>query len=217
MAGVRPVAFVGPSLPYAAAAFPALDVRPPAARGDLLAAAREGATLIGFVDGRFGDRFAVSPTEVRQSARRGARILGAASMGALRAAECPGFIEPVGGIAAAFIRGDLQDEDEVACAYDPHSFVRVSYPLINLRAALRLAADRSRDVSAHCASIIAELKALSFDARTPDAVREIVRRAAGGAAVAMVEVALCDPASDEKGRDAACLLRTLADWSQGAG
>ena len=85
---MKPVVFLGPSLPGAAARMILdADYRPPAQRGDILGAARDGARLIGLVDGFFHGVPAVWHKEILFALEQGAQVWGAASMGALRAAE----------------------------------------------------------------------------------------------------------------------------------
>jgi hypothetical protein len=187
------VVFVGPSYPEAKRDFPSLDIRPPAVRGDLLDAAHRGTSAIGLIDGVFGARLAVSPTEVRSAASLGVEIFGAASMGALRAAECPGSITPFGEIAQAFVRGELADEDWVACTFD-ETYRMVSHPLVNIAAAIRkVAPEMSLDAA----------RALPFDRRTPSDVLAALKSEA-------VVAAMLDPDNDVKRRDAHALLTYLA-------
>ena len=58
------IVFLGPSLEQSAAEkiLPA-EYRPPAKRGDLIAAARDGATIIGLIDGVFHQESAVAHRE----------------------------------------------------------------------------------------------------------------------------------------------------------
>jgi hypothetical protein len=86
------VVFAGPSIfGIDPAATAPLDLRPPAAAGDLLKAARDGATIIGLIDGVFESAPSTWHKEILAALDRGVAIFGAASMGALRAAECRQF------------------------------------------------------------------------------------------------------------------------------
>jgi YcaO-like protein with predicted kinase domain len=71
----------------------------PVQRGDLAAALRRGAQRILILDGRFHQSLAVSPSEIMDALRRGVRVYGASSMGALRAAE----LEPYGMVGSGSI------------------------------------------------------------------------------------------------------------------
>ncbi len=83
------VIFVGPSLPDAAS-FAGDDafVCPPAVQGDVLAAVKRGASVIGLIDGGFEYTAPVWHKEILYALSQNVAVLGAASMGALRAAEC---------------------------------------------------------------------------------------------------------------------------------
>src|SRR5262249_51777670 len=101
------VVFIGPSLSRvdALARFPGIVVDPPAARGDLYRAARS-ATPVVLVDGLFDSVRSVWHKEILWALAHGVRVLGASSMGALRAAECAAFgMEPIGVIAHDYLHG----------------------------------------------------------------------------------------------------------------
>ena len=82
------IVFLGPSLDLSAAEkiLPA-EYRPPAKRGDLLAAVADGADIICLIDGVFHQDCAVAHREILTAVKKGIKVVGASSMGALRAAE----------------------------------------------------------------------------------------------------------------------------------
>jgi len=132
------VVFLGPSLERreAEAILPA-DYRPPAARGDLTGAVREGARVIGLIDGVFFQESSVGHREILAALSAGVRVVGASSMGALRAAELHTLgMEGVGEVYRMYRDGVLVSDDEVALAFDPESFTALSEPLVNIRATL---------------------------------------------------------------------------------
>jgi hypothetical protein len=165
------VVFVGPSCraPYPEIAN--VEFRAPAARGDLLRAVDEGARVIGLVDGVFHQTLAVSPTEVRVAAGRGARLLGGASLGALRACECPREMQGVGVIWAAFARGELADDDEVAVTFLPDTYEVVAYPLVQVREAARLAVAGCAAARELEQGFVEAVRSLPFQERTLRAIR----------------------------------------------
>lgn len=117
------VAFLGPSLHGVPGPFPGLEIRPPAEQGDVLRAVEDGAVAVGLVDGYFGSTAAVWHKEILYALSLGVRVLGAASMGALRAAECHAFgMTPVGDIAQAYVDGTIIDDDAVALVHGPAEF-----------------------------------------------------------------------------------------------
>ena len=137
------VIFAGPSFggeppPRA----PGVVIRPPAVAGDLYAAARAGATVVGLIDGAFEDRATVWHKEILWALDQGARVLGASSLGALRAVECAPFgMEGVGEIFARFRDGRLDDDAELALIFGPAElgYPAMSEPLVNIRATLEAA------------------------------------------------------------------------------
>src|SRR4051794_23159335 len=107
--GRRAVVFIGPSMPPSPPRDPRLVYRPSARRGDVAAAVAEGFGIVGLVDGEVYQSLAVTPHEVREAAVT-ALVYGGASLGALRAVECPGVIG-VGEVYAAFHDGSLDGDD----------------------------------------------------------------------------------------------------------
>ncbi|HEV7898618.1 MAG TPA: TfuA-like protein [Planosporangium sp.] len=138
--------FTGPSLPPAEARrlLPEAEVLPPAARGDLYAARKRGAHLVLVIDGTFSHRLAISPREVVDVLADGARVLGASSMGAIRAAECwPAGMRGVGAVYRLYRAGLLSSDDAVAVATDPdNDYAAVSVALVNVYGATRRAGRR---------------------------------------------------------------------------
>ncbi|MDD1663028.1 MAG: TfuA-related McrA-glycine thioamidation protein [Methanomicrobiales archaeon] len=135
------VVFLGPSLDrQAALAILSADYRPPAARGDITRAVSEGARIIGLIDGVFFQESSVGHREILAALRTGVRVVGASSMGALRAAELHTLgMEGVGEVYRMYRDGVLVSDDEVALAFDPESFIALSEPLVNIRATLNRA------------------------------------------------------------------------------
>jgi TfuA protein len=137
----RIIVFLGPSLKQSEAEkiLPA-DYRPPAKRGDLLAAADEGASIIGLIDGVFHQESAVAHREILTAIKKGVTVVGASSMGALRAAEMDTLgMVGIGEIYRMFKSGELESDDEVALVFDPESGLSLSEPLINIRFTLKRA------------------------------------------------------------------------------
>ncbi|MFK7941410.1 MAG: TfuA-like protein, partial [Paracoccaceae bacterium] len=86
------VVFAGPSLAgLDLTAYGTLEFRPPARQGDIWRAVREKPAAIGIIDGYFEGVPAVWHKEILWSLHQGIPVLGASSMGALRAAEMDAF------------------------------------------------------------------------------------------------------------------------------
>lgn len=139
----RIIVFLGPSLDVESAQeiLPA-EYRPPAKRGDLLRAAEDGAEIIGLIDGVFHQESAVAHREILAAIRKGIRVVGSSSMGALRAAEMDTLgMVGIGDVYRMYKSGILESDDEVALVFDPVSGYSLSEPLVNIRYTLRKARD----------------------------------------------------------------------------
>ena len=135
----RIIVFLGPSLDHVAAEqiLPA-EYRPPAKRGDLLLAVKEGATVIGLIDGVFHQESAVAHREILAAVKKGVQVVGSSSMGALRAAEMDTLgMVGIGEVYRMYRSGELVSDDEVALVFDPETGISLSEPLINIRFTLR--------------------------------------------------------------------------------
>lgn len=146
--------FAGPSLATAMRpADPNFAWHPPAAAGDLLRLLPDPPATVCLIDGYFDARPSVWHKEILLLIEAGVRVLGAASMGALRAAELDGFgMTGVGAIYRAYRDGRLHGDDEVALvhALGEHGWQQVSEPMVDVRATL-VAAVRARFMSAAAA------------------------------------------------------------------
>lgn len=135
--------FLGPSMPIEEARriLPLAVFRPPAAQGDLLAAAsHDGAEVIGLIDGTFHQNLSVWHNEVCYLLSRGITIYGASSMGALRAAETEKFgTVGIGRIYSWYRDGIITADDEVALLHGDQdsNFRPLSEPLVNIRATMQ--------------------------------------------------------------------------------
>lgn len=172
----RPVVFVGPSAPREAilAHLPDAEILPPAARGDVHRVRERGARAIVLVDGVFTHRLAVSPREIVDVLRDGALVVGASSMGALRAAECwPLGMRGAGLVYRLYRLGALDSDDEVAVALDPErAFAAVSVALVNVRFATSRARRAKILARAEAHAIVEAARSLFFaDRRWPTILR----------------------------------------------
>ena len=131
--------FVGPSLPPALRPAGPFLWRPPAAAGDLLALAERPPERVCLIDGLFDACPAPWHKELLRLMSLGTTLLGAASMGALRAAELHrhGMIG-VGAIFRAYRDGRLTGDDEVALVHGDARFgwAPLSVPMVEVRATL---------------------------------------------------------------------------------
>src|SRR5438874_4807353 len=174
------VIFTGPTL-SAVDARTVLDAdyRPPAAEGDVYRAARGRPQLIGIIDGYFERVPSVWHKEILWAMSHGIHVFGAASMGALRAAELDAFgMEGIGAIFEAYRDGSLEDDDEVAMAHagPEFGFKAVSEAMVDIRFTLGRALDEGVIGSETYAALESTAKALFYPDRN---YALIVERAAG--------------------------------------
>jgi hypothetical protein len=137
------VVFLGPTLPVEEAR-PRLDARflAPAQRGDVFLASLTKPSAIAIVDGFFDQVPAVWHKEILYAMSLGIQVFGAASMGALRAAELHTFgMRGVGRIFEAFSSGALEDDDEVVLTHatEELGYRPLSEAMVNVRATLSAA------------------------------------------------------------------------------
>ncbi|MGO4872086.1 MAG: TfuA-like protein [Roseiarcus sp.] len=121
---------------------PGIRCLPPASQGDIARAVRCGATVIGLVDGRYEDVAAPWHKEILYAIEQGVTVLGGASLGALRAAECAPFgMIGIGGIFERYRSGELVDDSDVAQCHAPDELgnVPMSEAFVNVEATIRKA------------------------------------------------------------------------------
>jgi len=130
--------FAGPTI-HGANLLPSADyaLRPPARQGDFYRAVEDGANVIGLIDGVYENVPAIWHKEILYGLSKGVHIFGAASMGALRAAECAPFgMVGIGEIYDGYASGRLENDSDVAQSHAPAEmrYLPLSEPLVNVRA-----------------------------------------------------------------------------------
>ncbi|MFE1367262.1 TfuA-like protein [Streptomyces anulatus] len=172
--------FVGPTLPASEPVLTAPDVRvlPPARHGDLFDTAIQGGDTVVLIDGVYHQAPALRHKEILAVMGRGAGVIGAASIGALRAAELAPFgMLGVGHIYTAYASGEIDGDDEVAVGQAPDGeFGALTWPLVNVRHALELARSAGVLDGARAAGLLEALRAVYYPQRTWAAVRAVCRR-----------------------------------------
>jgi len=209
----RIIVFLGPSLERSKAEMIlAAEYRPPAKRGDLLAAAREGATVIGLIDGVFHQESAVAHREILAAIKQGVKVVGASSMGALRAAEMDTLgMVGIGKIYRMYRSGELESDDEVALVFDPESGLALSEPLINIRCTLKRALDaRVIGPAAHDALLLSA-RSLFYPKRTYQAIVSAVGDALDEKTRDRFLNWVISGACDQKREDAVAALEYIRD------
>src|SRR5262249_34943349 len=134
----RVLVFVGPTIAPESihAAIPDTVILPPVAAGDLVQAPLDAGDVVAIIDGFFRQTAAVRHKEILALLDRGVHVWGAASMGALRAAELAPFgMRGIGRIFAAYRHGDIDGDDEVAVLHGSAEagYRALTEALVNIR------------------------------------------------------------------------------------
>ena len=208
--------FLGPSLAPSSAQriLPGAIYHPPAALGDIYRVARDGdCHVVALVDGVFQQVPAVWHKEILFALERGIQVAGAASMGALRAAELDVFgMIGVGTIYGWYASGMLEDDDEVALVHGPKElgYPPLSVPMVNVRWTLDKAREAGWLGDEERESIVAAAKRTHFRERTWE---RLGKRAAEAGVARPVMTRLAtesrNPGNDVKREDAMQLLRCI--------
>lgn len=212
-AGGRTLVFLGPSLPLAEARgiCPEAEFRPPVRFADLYALSCDPPGTILIVDGVFHDDTPVWQREILQLLQAGWQVLGASSMGVLRALE----LEPYGMIGLGTIfewyrSGRIEGDDEVALMHADASmdYRPLTLPLVDVRHVLAGLRQQGALAAAQVSAMLRAFKHLGHERRTRSALLQLAR--AQGADAAAVRERLADPAHRLKAQDARLALRVLA-------
>jgi hypothetical protein len=174
---MRAVIFAGPSLPprWRPADEELWDWRPPVQQGELYRAALARPDAIGIIDGYFEIVPTVWHKEILWAMAEGIHVFGAASIGALRAAELDSFgMRGIGRIYEDFRDGVLEDDDEVAVLHGPAElgYPPVTEAMVNIRATLAAAVAGGILAPDLAAGLTSIAKALFYKERTYEAVLE---------------------------------------------
>ena len=159
------VLFCGPTLGEGdLARYSHFRIRPPVRQGDLYAETQARPRVIGIVDGYFDGVPAVWHKEILWAIAMGIAVFGAASMGALRAAELHSFgMRGIGRIFEHYRDGVLTDDDDVALLHGPaeSGYLKLSEPMVNIRATLERAVAEGI-IDASMARMVADLAKAQF-------------------------------------------------------
>jgi len=212
---MRAIIFAGPTLPlrFRPAAEPGIEWRSPVRQGDVYRAALTGPAVIGVIDGYFEIVPTVWHKEILWAMARGIHVFGAASTGALRAAELDAFgMRGIGRVYEAFRDGVLEDDDEVAVLHGPQE---LGYPplteaLVNIRATVAEAEQRGVLAPEFAAQITCIAKALFYKDRIYERIWHTATEA-GVPAAQLRDVAAWLPSGriDRKRIDAEMMLNTV--------
>jgi len=179
-AAMKTIVFSGPSISEAEVQrLAACSHAPPIKRGDLAAADDHDVFVI--LDGEFGQSMSVTPKEILAVLGRGKTVIGAASMGALRASELDrsGMIG-VGWVYEYFRGCAVRRDADVALVYSPFDFKPMTVPMVDLEYWMQQAAAAGLIRSKEKALLLKLARGIFFADRTPDNLMGALRRAIAG-------------------------------------
>lgn len=208
------VVFLGPTLRLAEAerVLDAIYVQP-AAQGDILLAAHAyRPRIMVLIDGQFEDRPAVRHKEILWAMAQGILVIGAASMGALRAAELSPFgMIGVGLIYRWYRRWQLAPDDAVAVLSGPAElgFLPLTHALIDLQRTFANLERQNLATAAQRAALTTIARNMNFRERR----FELVMRDAGWPEERLKE--LCKEVVGQKRLDALLALQSVPALARG--
>jgi hypothetical protein len=208
------ILFAGPSLYGAEYDAGDVIVRGPAQMGDVERAVAGGATALGIIDGHYQQVGAVWHKEILLALSQGVAVYGAASMGALRAAECEPFgMIPIGSIARRYCSGELCDDADVALTNGPAElgFPPLTEAMVDVEATVAHLAAAHLVSPAGAAAITASARKTFFADRT---VETIFERLDQPGAARLQQLYVANRVS-QKTRDALELLTVLKSLQPG--
>lgn len=203
------ILFVGPTLPEAHGwRRDDLRVLPPARQGDVIDAVLAGAPLIGLIDGVFEIGPSVWHKEILFALERGVVVAGAASLGALRAAELDRFgMIGIGSIYERYASAEINRDDAVMIAHAPAEFGWQAWTISLINMLDTLAAARMEIGDDLHSQLVRRATRLHFKERTWESLVE--SECPGALTPARVLQILLDYHLDTKRTDALALIAAL--------
>ncbi|HEU5269173.1 MAG TPA: TfuA-like protein, partial [Jatrophihabitans sp.] len=165
------IVYTGPTLSpdEVLAVLPEAQVRPPLARADLLAEDWAAGDIAVIIDGFFRERRSVGHKDILWLLAEGVQVVGAASMGALRAAEMAAYgMLGVGVVYTMYATEEIDGDDEVGVLHGPadRGYQAQTVALVNLRYGCRRGAETGLVPEAAGRRIVQAAKELPFIQRS---------------------------------------------------
>lgn len=168
--------FLGPSLPRRKArCLLQADYYPPAKRGDIYRILASGVRQIVLIDGIFHSAPTIWQREILDAIEEGIQVVGAASMGALRAAELHEYGMIGHGTVFEWYRdGIIEGDDEVALLHGTaeFGFRPLTEPLVNMRYTLQQAVKDRCLEAATAQELLAYARRLHYSRRSYQSLLE---------------------------------------------
>jgi len=208
------VIFLGPSLPIPKAEQILSQVTyfPPIKRGDIANFLSSPPDIIGIIDGVFFQDAAVGHREILTLLKMGVQVIGASSMGALRAVELLPFgMIGIGKVFEMYRDGIIISDDEVALICDPLYHTPQSEALVNIRVTLDVAVQEGIFSAEDAGIILKTAQQVYYPERTYETIlarcRDMLRSLSPDEALAW----LIQNRIDQKRADAIVALTYIRD------
>lgn len=196
MAKGRIHVYVGPTCPAEEIRerFPEVVTHPPVSHGDFFSPQLVPGDVAVVIDGFYHHRLGARHKEYLHALDRGVTVIGAASIGALRAVELSAFgMRGFGAVHELYRSGVFDGDDAVAVAHQEEApYASLSVPLVNLRAAAQAARAAGLLARGEADGVVAALRREYYPSRTPARVRHILRGTCGNELAQWYERQLAD-------------------------
>jgi hypothetical protein len=210
---VKLIVFSGPTL-NDESKHSAIDWRGPAARGDIYEATKQKPVAIGLIDGYFENTPSVSHKELLWALSQGIHVLGAGSMGAIRAAELDIYgMRGIGEVYRRFKEENL-DDDEVAVVHGPAEldYLPMTVAMVNVRFTLERARAEGVIGDALHQALVGTAKGIFYKQRTwPLVIEPMSKLPEHKRGVQALDAWLPQGLVDQKKCDALELVREISE------
>jgi hypothetical protein len=211
----KTVVFTGPTLDEDTIheILPAAQVVPPVGAGDLLRIPLKAGDVVAIIDGFYFQAAAVRHKEILDLLQRGVHVWGAASMGALRAAELATFgMRGFGSVFQAYADGAIDGDDEVAIIHAPQDmdYIKLTEALVNIRYACQMAVAEGLLTQEHFEIIFDLVKAMPFFERSyPNIWQQASERGLPASVIEILRSYVQQKRLDLKRSDALMMIKAL--------
>ncbi|HEV7877367.1 TfuA-like protein [Bradyrhizobium sp.] len=167
------------------------------------------------LDGEFGQNMSVSPKEILAVLERGKTVIGASSMGALRASELDrSGMMGVGWVYDYFRRCAVRRDADVALVYSPFDFKPMTVPMVDVEYWMEQAFAAGLIGNRQSAVLLKVARNIFFADRSPDRLMDALRRVLGGDTVDSLLACCGGTIPNVKAVDAAEAIRLGASLTE---
>lgn len=176
---MKTVVFLGPSIRREKVKVPAnTKIAGPIRRGDLDSFHEFDRFVV--IDGEFDQSLSVSPKEILRILDQGKSVIGASSMGALRASELKDFgMVGLGWVYRMFVRAAVRQDDDVALTFNPLNFLPTTVPMVNVKYWMEEGRKQGAICNRDGAAVIRAARRVFYADRTEALLRDLVESQLG--------------------------------------